>query len=416
MSESSDPKKLLVLTGDHSADAHAAKFIQALRQIEPDRWKIAGVGGVAMQAESDIELIADHSQMGVIGIGGVIRAIPSHRALSQRILAWCDEHKPDVAVLVDYGVFHLHLAPRLRKRGIKVIYFIPPQIWASRPWRLKRLKDAADEVLVVLPFEEAYYRSRGLEAKFVGNPVIAKLPPPTTRRELAERFGVDAGRTLIGLFPGSRKFEIKHLLRSQIEAARLLNDRFPQRFTFALSKARNLKHSYFRDMLAAAGGTHLSWLKVIEDNHSLLSASDLIFAASGTLTLEAALYRTPMVVMYRGPWIAYQLAKVFMSVDHAALPNNLASPPGAASGRPTERGMINASRIVPELWQYEVTGKSIAAEAVNVLEPERYARTKRDLNLIAHQFEDMQTPRRVAEAIIRLAGGTVTDRDKFAEA
>ena len=110
-------KKLLVLTGDHSADNHAAAFIHALRELEPDRWDIAGVGGVAMQAEGGIELLSDHSQMNVIGIGGVIRAVPFHRDLARRILDWCDQNKPDVAVLIDYGVFHLHIAPKLRRGG-----------------------------------------------------------------------------------------------------------------------------------------------------------------------------------------------------------------------------------------------------------------------------------------------------------
>src|SRR5215217_1523942 len=166
--------KLLVLTGDHSADGHAAAFIAALRERDPS-WHVAGVGGIAMQA-AGIELISDHSEMNVIGPAGVAAAVPSHWRLAKKILAWADANKPDVAVVIEYGVFHLWLAPKLRAGGIKVLYFIPPQIWASRPWRLKKLRRAADEVLCILPFEEPYYRSHGIPATFVGNPLVARLP------------------------------------------------------------------------------------------------------------------------------------------------------------------------------------------------------------------------------------------------
>ena len=214
-------------------------------------------------------------------------------------------------------------------------------------------------MLVVLPFEQAYYERNNIAATFVGNPLASKLPPATTSSSSPSSFGLDAGKTLIGLFPGSRKLEIGHLLAAQIGAAKLLREQFPDRFEFALSKAKNLKEPYFREMLARAGGAELPWLKVVDDNHALLSASDLVLAASGTLTLEATMYRTPMVVMYRGPLLAYSLVKVLMSVAHAALPNNLSEPPGMSYD--TARAVAER-RIVPELWQFEVTPERIAQD------------------------------------------------------
>jgi lipid-A-disaccharide synthase len=205
---------------------------------------------------------------------------------------------------------------------------------------------------------------------------------------LAQRHGLDATKTLIGLFPGSRKLEINYLLRNQVEAARVLNERFPGRFEFALSKAANVRDDFFRERLDAAGGRAAPWLKVIDDNYALLSAADLVLAASGTLTLEAALYRTPMVVMYRGPWYAYWVARALITVPHIALPNNL-----TPAGR----------RIVPELWQHEANPQRIADEALAMLEPNRYQQVKRDLDDVAEMFGERQTPQRVAEAIRRLA-------------
>ena len=380
-----DPKRLLVLTGDHSADGHAAAFIRALREADP-AWHVAGVGGGSMAAEH-IELIDDHRHMNVIGLGGVIKAVPSHRQLATKILDWVDRNKPDVAVLVDYGVFHLWLAPRLRARGVPVLYFIPPQIWASRPWRLKKLRRAADRVLCILPFEETYYREHGVPATFVGNPLVARLPPAEPKESFAARHGLDAGKTLIGLFPGSRKLEIRHLLAAQLGAARELERRAPGQFQFVLCKAKNLKRPFFDEHVAAGGGAAgIPNLLVTEENHALLSACDLALAASGTLTLEATLYRTPMVVMYRGPWYLYQLSRVLRTVEHIALPNNLAK-----------------RRIVPELWQYDVNPASIADAALAALEPVAYATMKGELDAVARQFADADTPRRVAQAIAELA-------------
>jgi lipid-A-disaccharide synthase len=379
---SQEPRKLLILTGDHSADAHAAGVIGALRRMDP-AWQITGVGGIAMAA-TGIELIADHRHMGVIGIGGVLGAVPSHRRLGRQILDWAREHRPTVAVLIDYGVFHLWLAPRLRKLGIRVLYFIPPQIWASRPWRVNRLRRAADEVLCILPFEQEYYRSRGIAASFVGNPLVSHLPPPTTKAQYATDHGLDPSRTLIGLFPGSRKLEINHLLAAQVQAATILDQRHPGRYAFALSRAPNLAGPYLDAAVAGAGG---AWLKVVDQSHPLLSACDLAVVASGTITLEATLYRTPMLVMYRGPWYAYQLARLLITVPHIALPNNLA-------GR----------RVVPELWQGDVNGGRIADEVQALLEPQRQAQMRQDLDVIACQFAETDSATRVAEAILRLAG------------
>src|SRR5688572_28567539 len=128
-----------------------------------------------------VEIIEDHQHMNVIDPAGVLAAIPSHRRLARKILAWVDQHRPSVAMLIDYGTFHMWLGPKLRQRGVKVVYFIPPQIWASRPWRIRKLRRAADEGLCILPFEEDYYRSRGMPAKFVGNPLVSHLPPPASR-------------------------------------------------------------------------------------------------------------------------------------------------------------------------------------------------------------------------------------------
>ncbi|MGB7160690.1 MAG: lipid-A-disaccharide synthase [Tepidisphaeraceae bacterium] len=376
--------RLLVLTGDHSADAHAAALIAALREMDP-AWSIAGVGGDAM-AGAGIEIISDHRDMNVIGPGGVVRAVPSHWRLAKKILAWVDANKPDVAVLIDYGVFHLWLGPRLRKRGVKVLYFIPPQIWASRPWRLKKLRRAADEVLCILPFEEDYYRRNGIPATFVGNPLVNRLPLVVSKEEFAARHGLDPGKTLIGLFPGSRRMEINLLLGEQVGAAKLLDQRFPGRLQFVMSKAKNLKENLFEDAFNRAGGGELASLRVLEESHALLCASDVALVKSGTTTLEATLYRTPMIVMYRGPWYAYQLARVLMTVKHISLPNNLVG-----------------ERLVPELWQDEVNARTIANEAAKLLDPEAHAKMERELGAIAAQFADVNTPRRVAEAVERLS-------------
>jgi lipid-A-disaccharide synthase len=291
-----------------------------------------------------------------------------------------------VAVCIDYGVFHLWLAPKLRERGIKVLYFIPPQIWASRQGRLKKLRRAADEVLVVLPFEEEFYRSHGIAATFVGNPVAARLPAAVSKSQWLHDHHMNAQRVLCGLFPGSRRMEINHLMREQVGAARILDQRFPGRFQFAMSKAKSLKPDYFNAALERAGGD--GWITVVEESHALLSASDVALVKSGTTTLEATLYRTPIVVMYRGAWWASIIARRMMTVKHISLPNNLAG-----------------KEIVPELLQYDANPQRIAEEALKLLEPERNATIKAELDAVARQFDKIDTPRRVAERVERLARG-----------
>lgn len=380
----SEALRLLILTGDHSADMHAAGIARALRRLDPS-WQIYGVGAGAMR-DAGVELLADHTNMNVIGPAGVLRAIPSHRKLRRRIVEWTKEHRPRVVMLVDYGMFHLWIGPQLRRLGARVIYFIPPQIWASRPWRIRNLRRAADEVLCILPFEEAYYRSRGVDARFVGNPLVSSLPPATTKAALAERHGLDANKTLIGLFPGSRRMEIKHLLARQLAAAKLLHQRFPDRFQFALARAANLSDAFFDQAMAhakAAWDASAPSVKILAgENHALLSACDLALVASGTVTLEAALYGTPMVIMYRGAAPAYWLAKAMITVDHIGMPNLLA-------GR----------RIVPELWQNDVTPEHIASTVTQMLEPSGFAKTKSDLAAVAAQFGDHVASTQVAQAI-----------------
>lgn len=377
------PRRLLILTGDHSADMHAAGIARALRQLDPS-WVISGVGGAAMR-DAGVELLADHTHMNVIGPGGVLRAIPSHRRLRRKIIEWVRQHRPRVVMLVDYGMFHLWLGPQLRGLGAKVIYFIPPQIWASRPWRLRKLRRAADEVLCILPFEPEYYRRHGINAQFVGNPLAGNLPPATTKVHMAERHGLDANRTLIGLFPGSRRMEIRNLLARQLDAARILNQKFPGRFQFALAKAANLPDAFFQDAWQrATKQADLPAVKILTgENHSLLSSADLVLVASGTVTLEAALYNTPMVIMYRGAYVAYLLARMLMTVPHIGMPNLLA-------GR----------RIVPELWQNQATGPRIADEAVKLLDEDRYRQARSDLERVSTSISTQNAAHRVAEEIL----------------
>lgn len=381
---SSPSPRLLILTGDHSADMHAAAIARALRQLDPS-WLISGVGGVSMR-DAGVELLADHTHMNVIGPGGVLRAIPSHRRLRRKIVEWVQQHRPRVVMLVDYGMFHLWLGPQLRALGAHVIYFIPPQIWASRPWRIRKLRRAADEVLCILPFEPEYYQSRGIRAQFVGNPLVSQLPPPVTKTDMARRHGLDSARTWIGLFPGSRRLEIRQLLWRQLQAARILNQQFPGRFEFALAQARNLSETYFQEMFGRAStqaGTGLPPIKVLTgENHALLSACDLALVASGTVTLEAALYNTPMVIMYRGAYPAYLLARMLMTVSSIGMPNLLA-------GR----------RIVPELWQNQATGEHIADEAVKLLDETRYQQARSDLQRVSASVSSENAANRVAEII-----------------
>lgn len=217
-------RRLFIITGDYSGDVHAASVVRALRQINPET-QVAAVGGANLKALG-VELVSDQSIMGRLGLSSLFSA-PEHWLLGRKILKYLDTFRPDAVLLIDYGMFNLWMAGQLKKRGIKVFYFIPPQVWASRKGRIRRIKAHVDHVFCIFPFEETLYRSQGIPVTYVGHPLAGQLPPRVDRALFCREHGLDPARPIVGLLPGSRKGEVASLMSPMVQSVMAIREQRP---------------------------------------------------------------------------------------------------------------------------------------------------------------------------------------------
>ena len=215
-------KKLFIITGEYSGDRHASDVVRELKKINPDI-DIEAVGGQNLSALG-VKLFCDHSKMSAMGLS--FEVLKNHISLGKSVADYIKNvYKPDMVLFVDYGGFNLNLSKVLSNCGIKLYYYIPPQIWASRKWRLKTVKKNIDKVLTIFPFEKSMYEEIGVDVEFVGHPILNQLPEAKDRNELFEENGFDKNKKLISIFPGSRVFEVKNLLKMFLEAARVVKEK-----------------------------------------------------------------------------------------------------------------------------------------------------------------------------------------------
>ena len=326
-------KKIFIITGEYSGDIHASCVVKALKEKYSDI-EIEGIGGENLKA-AGVKLFSDQKKMGAVGISPAI--IFNHFLLGKRVVNYIlDEYKPDLVLMIDYGAFNLSVSKFLRNSGIKVLYYIPPQVWASRKWRINTIKKNIDEVLCIFPFEKEMYESYGIKTHYCGHPLVSQLPEPADREKFFSRHGLDLSKKLVSVFPGSRKFELKYLANIFIKSAKELKKRHPE-IQICISQAPNLPddvyHKYVKD----------TDFKVIKgENQALLSVSDALILASGTVALEAALYKTPMVIAYRGPILFYLIYLLVRCIKMVSLPN-----------------IILNKMVVPEIIEHNVSINNI---------------------------------------------------------
>jgi len=306
-------KKLFIITGEYSGESHASRVVGELLKIRPDI-QIEGVGGELLK-NSGVKIFTNHEKMGKAGIN--LKIIKEHFLLGKKIVDYLkNEYKPDLVLLVDYGAFNLAISKYLKKAGIKTFYFIPPQVWASRKWRLKIIKKNIDKVLTIFPFEKELYEKEGINSEFVGHPLAKELPQKADKEEFFKRHNLDLNKKLVSVFPGSRIFEIKFLLDIFIKSAQLLQ-KFDNNIQVVFSHAPNLPDNVFKNKLDN--------YKVIKgENRALLSVSDALILASGTVALEACMYKIPMIIAYRGPFLFYLIYLMLCSINRACLVNIIA--------------------------------------------------------------------------------------------
>ncbi|MDD3237317.1 MAG: lipid-A-disaccharide synthase [Candidatus Gastranaerophilales bacterium] len=338
-------KKLFIITGEHSGDKHAANVVKEI-QKSGQYIEIQAVGGKNL-SDTGIKLFADHSKMSAVGLG--FKIIIDHIMLGKRIVDYLkNDFKPDMVLLVDYGGFNLSIAKVLKKLDIKVYYYIPPQIWASRKWRLNTVKKYIDKVITIFPFENKMYKDAGVDVEFSGHPLLEEVPPKANKDAFFDEFDLDKNKKLVSIFPGSRSFEIKELLKIFVKASDIIKKE-DDNVQFVICQAPTIKDDWFKDKIP-------SDIKIIKNkNYELLSISDALMLASGTVALEAALYETPMIISYRGPWLFYLIYLLVRCIKMVSLPN-----------------IIMDDKIIPELIQSNAKPVIIANHILNILHDAGY--------------------------------------------
>ena len=348
-------KRVLIVAGEASGDMHAAGLVRAVKRQAPDV-EFAGIGGRLMR-EAGVDILVDSAQMAVVGLFEVLAHFPTIYGALQLMRRQLRETKPDLLILVDYPDFNLRLAKTAKELGIKVLYYISPQVWAWRQERVHMIGQRIDMMAVVFPFEVPFYESANVPVRFVGHPLLDEIGTPKPREQAVADLGLDPTRKIFGLFPGSRRSEIKRLLPTLLESARLLKTTQPD-LQLVLPLASTLNETFLAPFMQGYGELGI---QVIQNRfYDVTCACDAVVTASGTATLEIALLGTPLAVIYKIAPLSYRIMSRMIKVPHIALCN-----------------IVAEERIAPELIQHDATPDRIVEVAQRMLNDAEYATSMR---------------------------------------
>ena len=363
-------KKLFIVAGESSGDLQGSVVTRALLEQSPDM-QIRALGGPLMQ-QAGAELVADLTGHAVVGLVEGLRSVSRIYATYRRVVGLLKAERPDAVLLIDYPEFNLRLARRARKLGIPVMYYISPQVWAWRRWRVRIIEKCVDRMLVIFPFEEGFYREHGVDAEFVGHPLVDMLADVPDRETARRDLGLGQDELVIGLLPGSRKKEFEAIFPIMARAAEIIRGSLERPVTFVCAKAPSLDDDLPERLLS---GSDLDVKVVRNDTYRVMRGSDLIITASGTATVEAMILGAPMIVVYAVSVITWALFIRLMKVDRYAMVN-----------------IIAGKEIVPEFIQWNATPKRIAREAVSLINDGRLQQMGDDLARVTAMLHRPGTP------------------------
>ena len=373
-------RRVLISCGEPSGDLYAGALTRELRAVEPGI-DVFGLGGPHFTGAGG-RAVADYRGLAVTGLTEPIARIPQLAAVRRRILAAAAATRPDVFVPIDFWGFNYRLARNMSRQGIPVVYYISPQLWATRPWRMKTMREVAKRVLVIFPFEEPIYREADVPVEFVGHPLVDLAKSSQSRAEFLTGRGLPAAAPTVGILPGSRPGEVARILPDLVAAAGRIRAQLPG-VQFLVARAPNLSDALF-DVLR--DGLLPRTVIVEADTDTVLASCDVALVASGTATVQAALHDTPMVIVYRvSPW-TYRLGKHLLNVSTFGMVN-----------------LIAGSKIVPELIQDAFTPEAVAAEAISMLtDTARAAQIRKALLDVCDRLGGGGASHRAAQAILRI--------------
>lgn len=373
--------KIMISVGEASGDLHGASVAQALKTIQPD-CKIFGMGGQAMKA-AGVEIVYDIADLGVIGFVEILKNLPKLFRLRDNLAEVMERERPDVLVIIDYHGFNIRLAKIAKQKGIPVISYICPKVWAWGKGRAKEVAETVEKVAAIFPFEVDVYREAGANVTFVGHPLLDIVKTTMTKAEAYEHFQVNPAEPVILLLPGSRQQEIVNLLPVMLETAEKIAEQVPN-CQFFLPIASTISQEMLQNII---NRYRVRVVLTEKNTYDLMNIGDVAIAASGTVTLEAAILNLPTVVIYKVAALTYALGKIVVKIPYISLPN-----------------IVAGRKIVPELLQYAVTADNIASEILPILtEPTVRASIQEDLMEMRGKLGSEGAVERVAHEILAIA-------------
>lgn len=379
-------KRILIVAGEASADRYGAALVRRLLAMHgSEAVSFYGTGGDEMQ-RAGVHLLCHVRELAHIGVREAFSAFHTYYRTFRLLMNSSVQNPPDVAVLLDFPDFNLRLAKKLKRLGVKVVYYISPQVWAWRSGRVRMIRECVDKMLVILPFEEAYYRKRGVDAEFVGHPLLEDFHPNRDRKTFLTKLGLDPARKTIALLAGSRHKEIGHILPTLLQASQRLLKELPVQFVISAAPTLDLEYiqSILREVLCLDPQKDL-FRVATQDSRDILANSDFAFVKSGTSSLEAALAGVPFLITYKISALSWFVGSLLIRCPMKGLVNLLAQ-----------------EMIVPELFQAKATPEALAGMAQDYLEnPEKGAAMRIQLSNIRAQLNARCASETVAAVVSR---------------
>jgi lipid-A-disaccharide synthase len=373
-------KKVLLVAGEVSGDLHGSHLVDAIHRIDPEVLFL-GVGGEGLK-RSGMELLYPAHSLSVVGVTEVFIKLRSILEALRRLKKFLEQERPDLVILIDFPDFNFRLAKIAHRRGIPILYYISPQVWAWRPKRIRLIARWVKKMVVLFPFEVPLYEAAGVDVEWVGHPLIDIVKPTLSKEVAFQKFGLDPKRRTVGLLPGSRIHEVERLLPPLLASAHLLQKEIPD-LQFILPLAPGLPETILSSYIENISVP----VKVVGGfNYDVMNLSDLLITASGTATLEGAILGKPMIIIYRVSFLSYWIGRALIRVDQIGLVN-----------------LVAGKEIAPELIQQGVHPQRIAEEALLILRDPILSRKMTDaMGEVCQKLGEPGAAQRAARIVISL--------------
>lgn len=384
-------KKIMIVAGEPSGDGHAAKLISAMHELAPEIvFEFFGAVSHKLRA-ADVEEIVNADDFSIVGLPEIAKALPMFWKAFQKLKRSAIERKPDAVILVDFPDFNLKLAKTLKKEGLKIIYYISPQLWAWRKYRASSIRKYVDLLLTILPFEKDWYAQQGIShIEYVGNPTVREVHITMTKEAFCEKHNLDPAKPIVSLLAGSRHKEILRILPVLLETAALIVQKNAD-IQFVIALAATRKRAEVETAFEEARNKGLKLPKILitvqNETYEALNASDAAAVTSGTATLETAIIGTPLAIVYKSSTLNYKLLRPLISVEHFGLIN-----------------LIAEERLAKEMIQEDFTAELLAEEIFRLLEPATNQKMRDRLRDVTEKLGHGGASKRAAEFILQEIG------------